>query len=107
MKKLLLASCLVVLCASSLKGEETQQQANWKENAAKYSKITAKVGFAGLCMYHLSKQRFFRNYIETVLTQNPASALERPFLNHFGRSNTIIFIAALTTIQSVINDLKK
>ena len=53
MKKLLLASCLVVLCASSLKSEEVQQQADWKTNAVKYGWVGTRIGFIGLCAYNM------------------------------------------------------
>lgn len=107
MKKLLLAFCLTVICANSIHAEETQQ-ANWKENVAKYGKIAGKVGFVGLCMHQLGKESKFRNYIETVLSEsNYKPQLELPFLAHLGRSSCITFIAFLATAKSLYEDFKK
>ena len=54
MKQLLLTSCLVILCASSLKAEEVQRQANQRGKVAKFSWIAMRVGYLGLCAYNIT-----------------------------------------------------
>jgi len=95
MKKLLLTSCLVLLCASSIKSEE--KQADWKENATKYSKIAAKGAFLDLCIYNLYR-------ISKINLRNLPNKLAFDSRN---RNIIITSIAGCVAAKSLYDDLTK
>jgi hypothetical protein len=97
MKKLLLTSCLVVLCASSLKAEEVPQQTNWKDNAAKYGKIAGKGFFVYLCAYNM-------RCISKLPWNLGPGALN---VAHRNRNILITLVAGGLTARSLYNDLTK
>jgi opacity protein-like surface antigen len=97
MKKLLLASCLVVLCASSLKAEDVQQQANWKESAAKYGKIAGKGLFVYMCAYNM---RWISKF-----PWNPGPGTFN--VANARRNYIITLVAGIAAAKSALNDLRK
>jgi len=100
MKKLLLTSCLVLLCIPSIKAEE--KQADWKEKVAKYIPVATKIGFAGLCAYNL---RWIADTNNFGIRNNAPGDLFNTA--HRNRNILITLVAGAIAAKSALDDLSK